>query len=125
MAIAAGNSNDDTRFYSPASEPTACTVGASDINDRRATFSNFGNLVDVFGPGVDVTSAWNDGGINTISGTSMATPHIAGVGAYLLGLGATTVSGLCNYIASTATKGALTGLPSGTVNLLAFNGVTA
>lgn len=125
MAIAAGNSNDDTRFYSPASEPTACTVGASDINDRRATFSNYGSLVDVFGPGVNVTSAWNNGGINTISGTSMATPHIAGLGAYLLSLGAAQVNGLCEYIAGTATKGALTGLPSGTVNLLAYNGVTA
>lgn len=124
FAIAAGNSNDNTQYYSPASEPTACTVGASDSNDARASFSNYGALVDVFGPGVSVTSAWNDGGINTISGTSMATPHIAGLGAYLLGLGATT-TGLCDAIAASATKGKLTGLPAGTVNLLAFNGVKA
>jgi subtilisin family serine protease len=52
MAVAAGNSNDDAQFYSPASEPTACTVGATDSNDARASFSNYGSLVDVFAPGV-------------------------------------------------------------------------
>jgi subtilisin family serine protease len=64
FAVAAGNSADDAQYYSPASEPTACTVGASDVNDTIAYFSNYGALVDVFAPGVDVLSTWKDG--NTV-----------------------------------------------------------
>ncbi|KAK3316981.1 peptidase S8/S53 domain-containing protein [Apodospora peruviana] len=125
MAVAAGNSADDAQFYSPASEPTVCTVGASDSSDEIAWFSNYGTLVDIFAPGVDVLSSWIGGvnATNTISGTSMATPHIAGLGAYLLTLlGKKTPEALCTYIRETATQGVLTGIPSGTVNALAFNG---
>ncbi|KAK0615229.1 peptidase S8/S53 domain-containing protein [Bombardia bombarda] len=125
LAVAAGNSDDDASFYSPASEPTVCTVGASDDTDTRAWFSNYGTGVDVFAPGVDVLSSWIGGttATNIISGTSMATPHIAGLGAYLLSfLGPKTPEVLCTYIRDTATQGVITDLPSGTVNALAFNG---
>ncbi len=59
VVVAAGNSNMDASLYSPARARTALTVGASDINDARASFSNFGKPVKVFAPGVDVHSAWN------------------------------------------------------------------
>lgn len=123
LAVAAGNSGDDAAFYSPASESTVCTVGATTIDDKRISWSNYGTVVDVFAPGVDITSTWLDGTTNTISGTSMASPHIAGLGAYLLGLGA-DVNTLCETIASLATVGAIdpSTLPAGTVNLLAYNG---
>jgi len=128
LSVAAGNSADDSTFYSPASEPTACTVGATDAVDAIAWFSNYGSLVDIFAPGVDVLSSWigNTTATETISGTSMASPHIAGLGAYLLSLlGPKTPEALCQYIKDTATKAALTGIPADTVNLLAFNGATA
>ncbi|KAK0708459.1 peptidase S8/S53 domain-containing protein [Lasiosphaeris hirsuta] len=125
LAVAAGNSDDDSTFYSPASEPTVCTVGASDVTDTRAWFSNYGSLVDIFAPGVDVLSSWigSSTATNTISGTSMATPHITGLGAYLLGLlGKKDPIALCQYIAGTATLNVITDVPNGTVNALAFNG---
>ena len=125
LAVAAGNSDDDANFYSPASEVTACTVGASDNTDTRAWFSNYGSVVDIFAPGVDVLSAWigNPTATETISGTSMASPHIAGLGAYLLALlGPKSPEALCSYIKDTATLNALTDIPVGTVNALAYNG---
>ncbi len=127
LAVAAGNSADDARFYSPASEPTVCTVGATESGDDIAYYSNYGSLVDIFAPGTDVLSTWigSSTATNTISGTSMATPHITGLGAYLLALlGAKTPQALCSYIQSTAQKNVLTGIPSGTVNALAFNGIS-
>lgn len=69
LAVAAGNSADDAQFYSPASEPTVCTVGASDINDAIAWFSNYGALVDIFAPGVDVLSSWIGSVNSTVSPT--------------------------------------------------------
>ncbi|KAF2739732.1 subtilisin-like serine protease-like protein PR1A [Polyplosphaeria fusca] len=122
MAVAAGNDYDDAQFYSPASEPSACTVGATDSTDTRAAFSNTGTLVDVFAPGVQVLSTWNNGGTNSISGTSMATPHIAGLGAYLLSFESIDVSELCARIAALSQEGKIADIPAGTVNLLAFNG---
>jgi len=81
MVVAAGNSNADACRYSPASEPTAITVGATGSTDIRASFSNFGTCVDLFAPGVSIVSAWRTSStaIRSLSGTSMASPHVAGV----------------------------------------------
>jgi subtilisin family serine protease len=88
-AVAAGNGNQagrpqDACNYSPARVPTALTVGATDKSDAPASFSNYGACVDLFAPGVGITSDWYTGGTNTISGTSMATPHVTGVAALYL-----------------------------------------
>jgi subtilisin family serine protease len=125
FGIAAGNSNDDAKYYSPASEPSACTVGATDSSDARASFSNYGAGVDVFAPGVQILSTWIGGTTNTISGTSMATPHIVGLAAYLLAFESVATSDLCARIVTLSQKGVVTGLPASTPNLLAFNGAAA
>ncbi|KAI1082518.1 proteinase T-like protein [Whalleya microplaca] len=123
LAVAAGNSAEDASNSSPASESTVCTVGAATEANAMASYSNFGSVVDIFAPGSDVLSTWNDGSTNTISGTSMASPHITGLGAYLLTLeGDMTPAALCSRIQDLASENALSGVPSGTKNLLAFNG---
>jgi subtilisin family serine protease len=86
FAIASGNSNSDACNFTPARVAEAITVNASDINDARASFSNFGTCTDIYAPGLDITSSWNtdDNATNTISGTSMATPHVTGASALWL-----------------------------------------
>jgi hypothetical protein len=81
--VAAGNDNFDASNKSPARVPEAITVAASNISDVRASFSNYGSIVDLFAPGVGILSAWNagDSATNTIDGTSMAAPHVAGLAA--------------------------------------------
>ena len=88
FAVAAGNDNRDACSYSPAGATEAITVGASTVGDERAYFSNTGKCVDIFAPGLNILSTWNTGNtsINKISGTSMASPHIAGLAAYYLSL---------------------------------------
>lgn len=120
LAVAAGNDGADASGYSPASEASACTVGATAIDDSLAPYSNFGSIVDVLAPGTDITSTWPGGKTNKISGTSMASPHVAGIGAYFLGLGQ-KASGLCEYIAQNALKDTISGVPSDTKNLLINN----
>lgn len=121
MAVAAGNEAQDASNSSPASEPSVCTVGATDDTDTLSYFSNYGSLVDVLAPGSDIESTWPGGQTNTISGTSMASPHVAGIAAYFLGLGQ-SVEGLCEYIASQAQEGAISSVPNDTINAIIQNG---
>lgn len=85
-AIAAGNENQNACNTSPADVASAITVGSTTTTDARSSFSNFGTCVDIFAPGSSITSSWNtsDTATNTISGTSMATPHVTGVAALFL-----------------------------------------
>lgn len=127
-AVAAGNGNafgipQNACNSSPASTPNALTVGATDINDREASFSNFGSCVDLQAPGVGITSAWytSNTATNTISGTSMATPHVAGAAAaYLSATPAASPAQVSTALTSSATVGAVTGLQTGTANLLLY-----
>ncbi|ATY58476.1 ase T precursor [Cordyceps militaris] len=122
VSVAAGNDNRDAANYSPASEESACTVGATTSADARSAFSNHGRIVDIFAPGSNILSLAPGGGTATMSGTSMAAPHIAGLAAYIGGLEGLTGGSICNRLVQLATRGTLAGIPGGTVNLLAFNG---
>ena len=84
--VASGYAGSNACNYTPARLPEAITVGASTINDARAPFSNYGTCTKLFAPGENITSAWNtsDTATKTISGTSMATPHVAGAAALVL-----------------------------------------
>ncbi|MBQ4861060.1 S8 family peptidase [Pseudoalteromonas sp. MMG013] len=86
FVVAAGNENSDACGRSPASTPVAITVASSTSSDRRSGFSNYGKCIDVFGPGSSIKSAWigSNSATRTISGTSMAAPHVAGVAALQL-----------------------------------------
>ena len=134
FAVAAGNDNADSCNYSPAAADKAVTVGASTLADTRAYFSNYGSCNDLFAPGLNILSTWigSKYAVNTISGTSMASPHIAGLLAYLLSLQPSkdsayavadiTPKQLKGQLISIATEGMLTDVPSDTQNILAWNG---
>lgn len=123
VVVAAGNSNVDACNSSPARVPAAITVAASDRSDIRASFSNYGSCVDVFAPGVSITSSWigSTTATNTISGTSMASPHVAGVAALTLQLnGALTPAQLASVITANATTGIITSAGTNSPNRLVF-----
>ena len=124
-AAAAGNSAWDACFYSPARAPAALTVGATTDSDGRAVFSNYGTCVDLFAPGVGVISAWNtaDNALNSLSGTSMASPHVAGAAALYLGLHPTaTPAEVTAALKSEATPGMVSDPGPDSPNLLLFTG---
>ena len=122
-AVASGNENQNACNVSPASTPAAITVNASASNDSRASFSNFGGCTDVYAPGVSVTSTWLNGGTNTISGTSMASPHAAGVGAlYKQVYGDAASATIHTWIINASTPNLVTGNPAGTPNRLLYKG---
>lgn len=128
FSVAAGNSSDNACAYSPASEPSAITVGSTASNDSRSYFSNWGSCLDVFGPGSSIRSAWytSSTATATLSGTSMASPHAAGAAALLLSAqpGATPAA-VRDAMVSGATRGVVTdpvGSPNALLNI--SSGVT-
>ena len=123
VVVAAGNDySQDACEGSPSGVKQALTVGAMDPrNDNVADFSNAGKCVDLYAPGVDIESAWNTGGTNTISGTSMATPHVAGAALqYLSKHPRATVDQVHDAIVSAATNETLNRVPGGTANRMLF-----
>jgi subtilisin family serine protease len=123
FVVAAGNSSADASTSSPARVKEAITVAASDQTDKQATFSNFGKLVDLYAPGVGITSSWNTGdtATNTISGTSMATPHVVGAAAiYLAGHTGATPAEVSKVLAARATPGKISNASPGTPNKLLY-----
>ncbi|CAH2352014.1 subtilisin-like protease 3 [[Candida] railenensis] len=137
FAVAAGNENQDACNTSPAAAENAITVGASTIADARAYFSNYGKCVDIFAPGLNVLSTYigSDSATATLSGTSMASPHIAGLLSYFVSLqpgaeseffvaaNGVSPAQLKKNLIAYASEDLLTDVPDdGTPNLLAFNG---
>jgi len=124
IAVAAGNSNTDACTQSPARAANAITVGATTTTDARASFSNFGTCLDLFAPGSGILSSWfsSDTATATLSGTSMASPHVAGVAALYKQVNpsasSTTVR---NAIVNGATTNVVTGAGSGSPNRLLYS----
>lgn len=125
VVVAAGNNNKNAANYSPARVPEAITVGATTSTDARAYYSNYGSILDLFAPGSSVLSAWytSNTATNTISGTSMATPHVAGAAAlYLQNNTSATPAAVSTALKSNATSGVLTSIGTGSPNLLLYTG---
>ncbi len=123
-AVAAGNDNLDACNGSPSRVGAALTVGSTTNTDARSSFSNYGTCLDLFAPGSNITSAWytSTTATNTISGTSMATPHVAGVAAlYLQGSPTAAPSAVASAITGGATTGVVTGAGTGSPNRLLYS----
>lgn len=115
--VAAGNENANSCNYSPARVPSAITVAASNINDNKASFSNYGRCVDVYSPGVNLVAAWPNNNIATLSGTSMASPVASGILAnYLSRHGRTGY----NIFYNSMTNGVIIKNPRRTANKLVY-----
>jgi aqualysin 1 len=123
MVVAAGNDNADACNYSPARTPDALTVGASTSSDARASYSNFGTCLDLFAPGSSVRSAWSSGdtATNTLNGTSMAAPHVAGVIALLLeNKPDATPLAIAEHLKTTASVNKVSSIGTGSPNRLLY-----
>jgi subtilisin family serine protease len=123
-SVSAGNNNRDACKFSPARVPTAITVGATTSSDARASYSNYGKCVDLFAPGSSITSAWigSNTATNTISGTSMASPHVTGVAAlYLQAHSTSTPASVAAAIVGAATPNVVTNAGRGSPNLLLYS----
>ena len=126
-AVAAGNENTNACNGSPSRVAAALTVGSTTNTDARSSFSNYGSCLDLFAPGSNITSAWHTGtsATNTISGTSMASPHVAGVAAlYLQGSPSASPSTVSSAITGGATTGVVTGAGTGSPNRLLYSLLT-
>jgi subtilisin family serine protease len=120
--VAAGNENVNAATESPSALAAAITVGATDSRDRRASFSNYGSVLDLFAPGVNIRSAWDSSNTATavLSGTSMASPHVAGAAALVLdAYPADTPAQVRDFLVAKATTGRVTDL-KGSPNRLLF-----
>ncbi|MFI9550221.1 S8 family peptidase [Nonomuraea endophytica] len=121
--IAAGNNNGNACDTSPASEPTAITAGATNSSDNKYSLSNHGSCLDLFAPGEGVTSTSNSGGSTTMSGTSMAAPHIAGAAAlYLSAYPSASPDQVVRALVDNATPDVVRGPGAGSPNKLLYTG---
>ncbi|MFF1843208.1 S8 family serine peptidase [Streptomyces sp. NPDC058217] len=120
FAVAAGNESADASEGSPARVPEAITVASSTVDDEQSSFSNYGSVVDIYAPGSDITSSWNDSddATNTISGTSMATPHVVGAAVYLAGHPDAAPAEVATALTDGATPDAISNATEGTPNKL-------
>lgn len=124
FVVAAGNSNANACNYSPARAVNAITVGATGSTDVRASYSNFGTCLDIFAPGSSITSAWftSTTATNTISGTSMASPHVAGVAALFLQRKPTSLPQVVrDSLVANSTASKVTSAGTGSPNRLLFS----